>query len=563
MLRFSSIAATTLAAALLASCGKAPDNVSSDAPPLAFVPADSPYVYANIDATPQAVVDQWSKKMEAYWPALFGMYDRMLADAKHIEDRPKRIATALVDELKTHDNWDKLREIGFKPDMHVALYGVGLVPVLRIELGDPEKFRATIARIETKIGEKIPVAKTGTQDYWQLGNDKLAVMLAIEGKHLVATLAPTNANDALKQTLLGVVRPAQSMAAAGTLKALAKQYNYTNYGEGFIDAVRITERLTTPGGSDQDFATALGAAIPATDATCRSEYLQIAHKFPRLVAGTEELTTQRLRIGAQFEMEPVLAQQIAVLVAPAPGTGAPGEGIVDFSVALPLLKLKDFWIKQADAVAAKPFACANLTHLNDGFAQSKQKMDVTLPPPFSDLTGARFTLSKLEWTDASMVPDYAGKVLMATTNPAVALAMAQLGVPQLKDLKITADGKPVALPKTNLPGNLPPMFAAMSGKALALGAGAGEDATLTAYLNAPAASTPTFMRMYFSGAFYGTLSRSMQKMKANLPAEQRDRLEDQTKMFALYERWLRSGEILLTANAGGIAFEEIVEMNHD
>jgi hypothetical protein len=556
------IAITTLAAALLAACGKSADNAASDAP-LAFVPADSPYVYANIDATPAAVTVQWSKKMESYWPSLFGMYDRMLGDAKHIDDRSRRVAAALVDELKTRNNWDKLREIGFTPDMHIALYGVGLVPVLRIELGDPEKFRATIARIEAKIGEKLPVAKAGNQEFWQMGNDKVAVLLAIEGKHLVATLAPTTASDALKQTLLGVVRPEKNILGAGTLQALAKQYNYTNYGVGFIDAVRITERLTTPGGSDQDFATALGTALPSTDATCRTEYLQIAHKFPRIVAGTEELTTQRLRVGAQFEIEPALAQQIATMLPAAPGTGAPGSGIVDFSVALPVLKFKDFWIKQADDVAAKPFACASLAQLNDGFRESKQKMDVTLPPPFSDLTGVRVTLTKLEWIDGSMIPDFAGKVLMGSTNPTVALAMAELALPALKDLKITPGAKPIAIPKEAIPGPMPPMFAAMSDKAIAIAAGANEDATLAAYLNAPAAPTPVFMRTYFTGSFYGVMARAMQKMKASLPTEQRERLEDQTKMFALYEHWLRSGEMLLTANAAGISFEEIVEMNPD
>lgn len=563
MSKFVRFAGTALTVALLAACGKNADNASSG-PPLSFVPADTPYVYANIEPTPAAVTDQWSKKMQAYWPALFGMYDRMLADTKHVDDRTRRVVGALIDEIKTRDTMDKLRELGFRPDGHIALYGIGLVPVLRIELGDPDKFRATIARIETKIGEKIPVAKTGSQEYWQLGNDKLAVLLAIEGKQLVATLAPTNAADALKQTLLGVTLPAQNLAAAGTLQALAKQYKYTNYGNGFIDIVRITERVTTPGGSDQEFATALGAALPGTDATCKAEYMEIAHKFPRIVAGTEELTPQRVRVGAQFEIEPALAQDILATVTAAPGTGAPGEGIVDWTMALPVLKFKDFWIKQADAVAAKPYTCSTLTKLNDGFRESKQKVDTTLPPPFSDLTGVRFTLDQLDWTDATQViPNIAGKFLFGTNNPTVALAMAQLAAPPLKDLKLAPDGKPVALPQGMAPAPVPPLFAAMSPKAIAIGAGAGEDATLTAFLNAPAASSPVFMRMYFSGAFYGMLGKSMQKMREKRPPEQQAHLDEQTKMFDLYQRWLRSGEIDLSANAAGIAFEEVVEMTQD
>lgn len=559
MSRSIRIAAMALVVALLAACGKSAQD-SADAP-LAFAPADTPYVYANLEPMPAAITDQWSKKMQLYWPVLFGMYQRMLGDASALDDRTRRIATTLIDEIKTRDTWDKLRELGFKPDMRAAFYGVGLVPVLRIELGDPEKFRAAIARIEQKIGEKVPVAKTGNQDYWQLGNDKLSAMIAIEGHHLVATMAPTNASDALKQTLLGVVRPAQNVVATGTLQALAKQYKYTNYGAGYVDMVHLAERLTALDGSDQEFAKSLlGESIPPVDAVCKSEYLAIARKFPRLVAGNEELSTQRVRVGGQFEMESTLAQQIQAATVSAPGAGAPGEGMVDFTVALPLLKFKDFWIAQADAVAAKPFACGTLAGLNDSFRESKRKVDTTLPPPFSDITGFRIVLDKLDWSDTALVPDFAGKFLIGSTNPTLALTMAQLGVPQLKDVKLTADGKPVALPSGIAPGPVPPLFAAMSDKAIAVAAGNGEEANLTAFLRAPDAATPTFMRIYFSGAFYGMLSRSMMKMKAQLRPEQRDHLQEQTQIFELYEKWMQSGEILLTANPGGIGFEEIVDM---
>ncbi|HEX6833768.1 MAG TPA: hypothetical protein VF132_09585 [Rudaea sp.] len=563
MSRKIGLAAALLAAALLAACGKSPEQ-AHDAAPLAFVPADTPYVYANIDPMPAAVTDQWSKKMQAYWPIVFGMYDRMLTDSKHIDDRSRRIATALIDEIKTRDNWDKLRELGFKPDMRLAAYGVGLVPVLRVELGDPDKFRATIARIETKIGEKIPVGKTGSQEYWRLGNEQLAVLLAIEGKHLVATFAPTNASDPLKQQLLGLTAPAQTLEQSGALQAIAKQYKYTNYGTGYVDFERVTERIATPGGSDQEFAAALGATLPGTEPACKTEYLQIAHKFPRIVVGSEELTAQRVRIGAQAEIEPALAQQILAATGPAPGTGAPGDGVMDVSVALPLLKLRDFWVHQAEAVQAAPFACPALAQLNTSFRESKQKLDTTLPPPFSDLTGARFVLTRIELAGTmGAMPDVSGKLLLGSTNPTVALAMAQLALPQLKDLKLAADGKPVAIPKDALPPQVPALFAAMSDKAIALSAGAGEEATLTAFLNAPAAANPVFARIAFSGKFYSLLANAMDKAGASLPPEQRAHLDEQKQLFALYERWLKSGEMDFSANAAGISFEEVVEMNAD
>lgn len=555
-----------LSAGLLAACGKSQDNTDA---PLAFAPADTPYAYANLDPTPANVTEQWSKHMQDYLPEILGIYDHLLDQMSKDNSTPEserivKVLRVLVGELKEHNNWDKLRQIGLKPDARAAIYGIGLVPVLRVELGDAAAFRAEIARIEGKLGEKLPVAKTGAQEYWQLGNDKLACAMAIEGSQLVVTLLPPSASDTLKQALLGVTRPAQSLAAAGTLQALAKQYNYSPYGEGFIDFTRLTERLTkAPEGTDADFAKALGLPQPeALDATCKSEYLEIARKFPRMVAGAEELTAQRLSISAEFEIETGLAQEIAAAIGAAPGTGVPGEGVVDVSVALPLLKLKEFWIRQADKVAAKPYACAHLKGLNDSYRDSKQKVDVSIPPPASDITGARFTLDKLDLAAAGGMPDFAGKLLLTSNNPMAMLAMAQLAVPQLKDLKLAADGKPVALPAGLVPSpSAPPMFAAMIDKAIAIGAGAGEDASLGAYLKAAPANEAVFLRMSFSGKLYALIGQSADKMKAMLPPEQKSQWDQQKNLFAMYEKWLKRGEISFIANKSGIAVRETIELN--
>jgi hypothetical protein len=555
-----------LSAGLLAACGKPQDNADA---PLAFAPADTPYAYANLEPTPTGVTEQWSKHMQEYMPEVLSIYDHLLdqasKDGKPEAARFVKIARVLLGELKTHDNWDKLRQIGLKPDARMALYGVGLVPVLRMELGDPAAFRAEIANIEQKVGEKLPVAKSGTQEYWQIGNDKLVCVVAIEGSHLVLTVLPPNAPDALTQSLLGLTRPAQNLGAAGTLQALAKQYNYSPYGEGFFDLVRLTERLSSaPQGTDAQFATALGLPVPAAiDPVCKSEFLQIVHNFPRVVVGAEEINAQRLSISAELEIEAGLAQEIASAIGAAPGTGASADGIVDISVALPLLKLKDFWIKQADKIAAKPFACPELKELNEGYAQSKTKVDVTIPPPASDLTGARFTLDKIELgaTPGGM-PDVAGKLLLTSNNPVALVAMAQLAVPQLKDLKLAPDGKAVALPAGLVPSpKAPPLFAAMSDKAIAIGAGAGEDAALGAYLKAAPANEAVFLRMSFSGKLYALIAQSAEKMKAMLPDDQKTQWDQQKKLFAMYEKWLKRGEISFIANKNGVAIRETIEQN--
>jgi len=555
------LATLILSTAIIAACGKsaAPAN---DAP-LTFAPADTPYAYANLEPLPADVIAAQSKQMHAIWPLLFQQYDSMLASAPDLGEKPRKVLNAVLDELRPRDSIEKLREIGVKSDARVAIYAVGLVPVLRIELGDPAAFRAMIGRIEAKSGDKIAVGKLGAQEYWQFGDEHANVIVALQNTHLVATVWAPSVSDAVKQALLGITKPAKSLADAGTLQAIAKQYGYSPYGEGFFDSVALVQRLSNaPTGTDLELAKAMQLPTEGaiTDPVCKAEILSIAQNFPRILIGAENMAPNHISIGAQFEMAPALAQQVTAALAPAPGTGAPAVGLLDFSLALPILKLKDFWIKQADAIAANPYKCAQLAGINESFRSSKAKVDTTIPPPFSDMTGMRTTISRFTpGATPTAPPDVAGKFLLGTTNPLAAIGMAQLAVPQLKDFKITTDGKPVALPQGLVP-SAPPLTLAMSDKAIASAAGKGEEADLGAFLNAAPAATPVFMRMHFSGAIYGIMGRYSDLLKAGMTTGKHPPL-DQSKLFAVYEKVLRSADITLEANANGIGLHETVDSN--
>ena len=551
-----------LSAAVLAACGKPQPSADQ---PLAYAPADTPYAWANLEPQPQAMIDWSSHQMHAVMPVVIDMYDGLLKQQKALGERETKILAAVLDELRGHDTLDKLRELGYKPDARTAIYGVGLVPVLRMELGDTAAFKAMIARVEAKVGEKIPTGKTGAQEYWQFGNEDVQFVIAVQGSYLVATLWPADANDTVKQLLLGVTRPGKNLLDAGTLQAIAKKYNYSPYGEGYLDFAALAQRLSNaPTGADLEIAKALKLPtdVAKDSPVCVDEAKGIVQKFPRIVAGAETYAPPQLRVAMQFETEPALAQALMAALAAAPGTGAPAEGLFDVSLATPLLKLKEFWLKQADAVAAKPFACPEFASINEMFAKSKQQLGVTIPPPFSDLTGVRVTLDKLEPRKDSKVPDAASRMLIGTNNPLAAVGMAQMAVPQLKDLKITTDGKPVALPAGLLPASaqLPPVWLAMTDKAIALSAGQGSEAMLGAYFAAPPSATPVFLRVHFSGALYGLLGKYADVMQTAMPAAQKDQFGAQTKLFALYEKMIRSGEFIFEANANGIGMREAVDL---
>jgi hypothetical protein len=539
----------------LAACGKKPDANS----PLAFVPADTPYVFANLEPTPQPVLDQWSQMTREVWPLSLSMYQRMLDKAEAQDAAAVKAARAVLDEVSAHVSAGTTEQLGIKGSTHIALFGIGILPVARVQLADPNALRAAIARVETKAGAQLPKAKLGEVEYWAVTIEKMQLLMAVIDNQLVLSAAPAAVSDEVRKQLLGITRPAKAFDIEN-LATLNKRYGYTPYSSGYVDVVRLVEFL---GDADDPLRRELsgavfGDALPAMDPTCKAEARSIAAKFPRIVVGYTELAPKRMTIHMQLEIEPALAKDFAASLGAAPGTGTPSEGLVDFSLSLPVLKQKTFWLKQAKAVVDQPYACADLADLNQSFAKFKQSLDTTIPPPASDLAGLRVMLSKLDFAAGMDKPEIGGKIVVALNNPAGAVAMAQLMLPSLKDLKLTSDGKPVALPPTVAPPPVPPMFLAMNDRALAVSAGAGEEATLSAFLTAPAASESMFMRMHFTGAMYARLGGVFDVMAPLIPEEQRADIDTQKQMFKLYEKWIDSAEITLTAKNDGVSLLETV-----
>lgn len=554
-----------LAAALaLAACGKKQD----DSAPLAFVPADTPFVFANREVVPDAVVDAWSRQMQSVWPTIMGLYERMLGatptDSTVDEPTQARIATAqrvikaLLAELKPRDTPAKLAEIGLGPKARAAVYGVGLVPVARIELADAEAFRAMVARVEAASGTKLGTLDVDGQPTWTIDVDAVRALIAIEGSHLVASVLPTNADKALLRSVLGLDRPATSLAEAGALADLERAEGYQPYGAGWIDLRRIVALVDTDPGY-RAFAALGGDAVPTLDATCRGELDGLFAQMPRAVFGYTRMEATHMDAAMRLDLAAPIAASLQTLSVPPPGSDAPAGALYDIALSLPVLKLKDFLLARIEPVVASPYQCKAFAEWNSKAVELKQQLSQFVPPPLSDFTGLRLTLDRLAWP-ADGDPDVAARLLVASSNPAAIVGMAQLAVPALAQLQIPADGTPVTLPDGVIPnaaGFVPSVRVAMDAKALALASGDGD---LGAYLKAPAASDGQLVRVNFSGSFYTVVADLMGRFGAMLPPENQSELATQRELYAMYAKWVRHSDVRVNATAKGLEFVQEIEI---
>ena len=544
----------------IAACSKPADTSS----PLAFVPADSPFVFANSEASPDAVKQSWSRMMQGTWPTVLGLYDRMLDGMPDQGDdkatKAKQVIKAILDEVRARDTSEKWAEAGFSTDARAAFYGIGLVPVMRVELGDPEKFRAMVARIENKADAKLAISRVDDQDVWSINIDKADALIAIEGKHLVMSVLPGNADKTLRRRVLGLDLPPESLESSAGLTTFNKAEGYLPYGSGWIDFKRIVSLIDNDPGYAA-FASMAADNPPKLDATCRSEFEGLAARAPRAVIGYSRLEGEHFVAGARLDLDAELAASFIKLSSPPPGSAAPSKSLYDISLSLPILKIKDFLIERSNAIVNSPFRCAALAPMNEAAANAKQQLTQVVPPPLSDFTGLRLMINSLDFPESGS-PDASAAVLIGSSNPMGMIGMAQLVVPALHDFKFALDGKAVDLPAGLIPtevGFAPQMQIAANNTAVAIGVGKQID--VSAFLAAPAASDGQLLRGAYTGEFYTTLGKMMTRFSAALPEAQRADLDAQTAMYKLYARWIQSVDIRVNATSKGIEMIEDVRMN--
>lgn len=577
-IRFTALALPLALA--LAACGKKapPDTL------LGYVPADTPYVFANLEPTPKAINDAWMKSFEP----MLGHYETMLnSTAKALEaedaegdpavrERAARVIRALAAEFSGKLTLEGIQTLGFSTEPRFAMYGVGLVPVVRLELKDAEAFKALVARVEQRVGESMPVATVDGQSFWRvpLPDAPLAAALAVHDGDLVMTLVPASGSDDLIRGLLGLTLPERTLADDNRIAALNERLALTPHGSGYIDTVRLMESVLaerTP--IEKEFLQALRASqsddgdAPALDTpvseTCRGELLAIARKFPMLSFGNAKIDARAVDTVFVLETESTMAQQIAGLAAPVPGLGTPDGALMHVGFSLDIDKLMRFVDAQAAAVAAAPFACEELKELNSSFADLKTQMANPMmfaAAPVLRGFNARLTRFAMPADDAG-TPDIAGKLVIASDNPQSLIALAGNFAPQLPAMGLTPGSGVQPLPAEMAPPGAPPIHVALEEKAIALSFGAGEEAGLADYAKAAPTNPPPLFALGYSGSFFDVIMAQASEGMEDLPEAEREEMAQSLELVRqFYGQTLDRIDMTMIATSRGIEFHQSMRL---
>lgn len=549
-MRRAAIAAACLTVFVLAGCGK---HVASNAP-ITYAPADTPYLSANFKGAPADVNESWSQANDAVLPMRIQQIGEMAKLTSQKDPMVAKVLDAIQAELaNVHSSKELAQTMGFSQSALYAIYGIGDVPVARIELAAPDTFKAFWARVEKRAGITTPTATLDKQTYWVIGGAgaKAHFLVAIEGKQLVATVAPANASPDMLKQLLGLTKPSSN--ASDRLAKINSQHGYSDYGSGYVDLPKLFANLFD--GKDavtQAFARDLG--VPLANPACATEFTSLAQQVPLVSGGVETYTAKEISGSLDVQLSTSLRGALTALKQPVPGMDETSDhSMFDMVLALPMQKWQSFIQARAKAAAEKTYQCPALQSLNK-FAKAAANPPVQLPPEAASLLGFRFVLDKWE-----AGPQIAARALVASSNPAELTQKIQQTLPQFALKTIPTDGKPVAF-------NLPSRFQAMLGgsnqgwiaanaNALAMGVGDGEEAKLAGTLTAPAGNGERLFRMHVDGKMYGLFGSWMGRFAAMAPAASQAQLQQSVAAFQQIGKMIDSGDADVRLDDKGLHFD--------
>jgi hypothetical protein len=507
------LALTSLA---LVACG-GKKELPSD--PLAYVPADTPYVLVNPKGTPKAVIDAW---MGIYGTSLSDLYAELPNDPS-LQQIPGELGTwmrAILPEVANFVNVEGFARLGLKAEARYVIYGHGVLPVYRFELEDATKLGEMVKRIEGRAGKAIATRQIDEHTLWSVGDDKATVLFGAIGPYFVATLLPTSADEARVRTQLGLTLPERALADTDTLAQLDRSHGFDGHLSGYIDVAGLARRFTGRDAADRAVIEAFGGELPEVSAACSADLDRITAQFPRVAMGTRAFDAKSMDFSMIVELESAIAKAWQALAAPIPGEAMTSASMFDVALSANVPKAVSLLGTMADAVIAQPYQCEDLADLNTSMGELKASLAQPTLAMAGSVTAARVGLMDLALDKDTMTPSrIAAYVAVASPTPMMLWGLAQQSVPQLAQVTLTQDNQVVTLPDGTFPTPMP-----MSVKLVAtngsLGVSAGEvgDADLQGAAALPAEADGTVLAYGASGRFF-TLLAEVLPDPAKLAAE--------------------------------------------
>ncbi len=308
---------------------------------LSYVPADTIYFFGGLEAASlkdmiTIIEPQWGfMQPEDFKKTL----DQQLPNNKNMPPAMGMLTGLFIEYVTAFKDLETVQNtLGLNDELDAVLYSVGTIPVMRIKLADTNAFNAFIKSAETMAqvtsvqgshGElSFKTYRFSTSENGQQNAIDAKLVISVNNDYALITLLTSLEDQATRDVILGVKKPASSLADATLLTDLTSRHNFHPAYLGYINHEEIVKGLTTPDGnkfghmleallntvSAQEMPEPLpeqadGDAEPTSSAqnkpvtenplapvqttACRTELLTITQTWPRTVFGYTELDLKK------------------------------------------------------------------------------------------------------------------------------------------------------------------------------------------------------------------------------------------------------------------------------
>jgi hypothetical protein len=497
--------------------GTSSSAFSSEVGILRFVPADTPYLIATPGDLPQDVIDilepQLDAVLQAYHQLMLSFVDNQSSKVTdediEVEPGAENIEAfmPIMEELGSLMSVEGLRAAGIDRETDVALYGTGLLPVLRMSLTDEALLEAALSRLEEKADSEMSVATIDGHSYRYVGDEQGRLIIAVIDNHLILTATPTELSDEQLKKVLGITLPAQNIAASGALQQMAEKYGFVDYMIGFMDMERIVATfIDEPSGINGELLALMDHDTAELSDVCKTEIRSIAGIMPRALMGYTALSTEEMATKAVLELRSDIAMGVASIAGAVPGLGNDQGGLMSFGFSMDLLAAREFYAARLDALEAEPYQCELFADMQGSVAQGRELLNQPVPPIVYGFKGVLAVIENLEGMDMqnNQPPTSIDmRMLVATDNAEGLLAMGSMFSPELASLEIKPDGQPVKLDIAQVVATTgEDVYMAMSENGLAVSVGEGMEQKLSSMLSAATLDPSPFSSFEVDAARY-------------------------------------------------------------
>ena len=394
---------------------------------LGWVDVATPYAYVSGQPYPEATLARMGKLNSV---AMASVEEALTNDPSI----PPELAAIALELLGGMTNGD-MEALGRTASDPYVLYARGLYPVARLQISDPAKLRATLAKIEEGIGSEIPTATRSGTTYWRLAGDDFDFMgvAMLDNDVLSVAIGPKPDEAGMVDHLLSDPSAQAATQFAARVEKLRADYELGPYDVFFAEPTALVERVLP---------------LASTQPDCQGELLGYAKAVPIVAGGYTQFTARSLEFRMIVALDDAAREGLRGTLTPIPG-GALGE---DMLLSLGL---------GVDAAAAARGIAASMQEIN---ATSKCGSGTDISESLDRLQTAQGALAvagspqglRLVWDDFSMgqsgVPRLDALLVAEMRNPGSVLGLLQAQGIRLDDLG--QDGTPITL-NDRLPQVLP------------------------------------------------------------------------------------------------------------